>query len=149
MRRRINANHMKPYQVPISVKGIVFDGDQVWLRKNERDEWELPGGKMDEGKQPAETVVRELREELGFQVKVVKAVHAWLYTIRKSADESRGVRVLSYLCRLTSRDGQFEINGEAGKAEFKKFSLAEIAALNIPDFYKEAIKLGWQENGNS
>lgn len=134
-----------PYQVPISVKGIVFDGKQVWLRKNERNEWELPGGKMDEGEQPSETVARELKEELGFHVKVVKAVHAWLYTIKKSSDESQGVLVLSYFCRLISKDGKFEIKGEAGKAEFKKFSLSAIATLNIPDFYKEAIRLGYDE----
>lgn len=143
---QINANRMTSYQVPISVKGVVFDEGQVWLRKNERNEWELPGGKMDEGEQPSETVSRELKEELGFQVEAVKAVHAWLYTIKKSADESRGVLVLSYLCRLISCDGQFEINGEAGKTEFKKFSLAEIAALNMPDFYKEAIRLGYDES---
>ncbi len=39
------------YSVPISVKGIIFENNSVWLRKNEREEWELPGGKLDEGEQ--------------------------------------------------------------------------------------------------
>lgn len=47
-----------PYLVPVSVKGIVFDDDGVWLRSNERGEWELPRGKIDPGEQPTETVVR-------------------------------------------------------------------------------------------
>lgn len=43
------------YNILISVKGIVFDDEKVWLRKNERQEWELPGGKLDKGEQPEET----------------------------------------------------------------------------------------------
>jgi 8-oxo-dGTP pyrophosphatase MutT (NUDIX family) len=136
---------MKSYQVPISAKGIVFEGNFVWLRKNERNEWELPGGKIDQGEQPTETVVRELREELGFEVEVVKAIHAWIYKIQKSQDESSEVLVLSYLCKLLSKTGTFEIEGEAGKSEFRKFSLDEIDKLNIPEFYKNAIHLGWDE----
>jgi len=35
----------KAYRFPVSVKGIVYHNDKVVLLKNERDEWELPGGK--------------------------------------------------------------------------------------------------------
>jgi len=136
---------METCQVPISIKGIVFDDNSIWLRKNERDEWELPGGKMDQGEQPTETVTRELREELGFEVEVIKAIHAWMYKIQKSQDESSGVLVLSYLCRLLSQTGTFETDGEAGKSEFRKFSLNEMEKLNTPEFYKDAIRLGWNE----
>ncbi len=88
------------YSVPISVKGIVLEDDKIWLRKNERNEWELPGGKLDEGEQPIETVVREMEEELGLEVIVSDLVHAHLYKIKKSNDESKGVLVISYLCGL-------------------------------------------------
>lgn len=130
----------KSYNVPISVKGIIFDDGKVWLRKNERQEWELPGGKLDEGEQPEETAVREMQEELGFEVEVITPVLAYLYTIKKSSDESRGVLVVSYLCKIIKKSGEFEIEGEAGKAEFKNFSTEEIDNLNMPQFYKEAIK---------
>lgn len=127
----------------ISIKGIVFEGDSVWLRKNERDEWELSDGKLDEVEQPTETVVRELREELGFEVEVVKIIHAWVYKIKKSENGYASVLVLSYLCKIVSKIGDFEVDGEAGKAKFGKFSLEEIELLSMPDFYKEAIHLGW------
>jgi 8-oxo-dGTP pyrophosphatase MutT (NUDIX family) len=134
-----------PYLVPVSVKGIVIENAKVWLRKNERNEWELPGGKIDPGEQPNETVVRELLEELGFSVKVIDVIDAHMYTIQKSIDESLGVLVLCYLCSLTNKTGKFEIMGEAGKSEFKAFPLEKVGSLNMPDFYKEAIKKASQQ----
>lgn len=131
----------KPYSLPISVKGIIIEDGKVWLRKNERNEWELPGGKLDEGEQPEQTVRREMKEELGFQVLVKDIVQAHVYIIQKSVDEKRGVLVVSYFCEIESKTGEFELEGEAGKAEFKAFPLEEVSKLPMPDFYKDAIKL--------
>lgn len=127
-------------KLPISVKGIVFENGKVWLRKNERNEWELPGGKLNKGEQPKQTVTRELEEELGFKTKVLDIVQASVYTISASTDESKGVLVVSYLCKILEKKGGFELDGEAGKAEFKKYSLKEVDNLNMPAFYKEAIR---------
>ena len=129
-----------PYLVPVSAKGIVFENNTVWLRKNERNEWELPGGKIDPGEQPTDTVLREMKEELGFDVEVKDVVDAYMYTINKSTDESYGVLVLAYLCEITGKSGLFETNGEAGKAEFAAFEITEITSLNMPEFYKAAIE---------
>ncbi len=127
------------YAVPISIKGIVFENDKVWLRKNERDEWELPGGKLDVGEQPSQTVLRELNEELGFETELMSIIQANMYIIENSDYESRGVLVISYLCKLIKKTGDFEHIGEAGNAKFKAFTVNEVAELNMPEFYKEAI----------
>lgn len=127
------------YLVPISIKGIVFENNRVWLRHNERNEWELPGGKLDEGEQPEETITRELREELGFETKVIKIIQSHLYTIKTSSDESRGVLVVTYLCELLDKTGNFETIGEAGASKFDQFSLGEVKELTMPEFYKVAI----------
>lgn len=135
---------LNAYSVPISVKGIVFQDEKVWLRRNERNEWELPGGKLDNEEQPEKAVVRELKEELGFEVEVADIIQANLYQIEKSRDESKGVLVISYLCRLINRTGGFEIESEAGKAKFEKFSVEEVESLNMPLFYKEAIRKAFE-----
>jgi 8-oxo-dGTP pyrophosphatase MutT (NUDIX family) len=132
-------NMYKSYEIPISVKCIVFEDGKVWLRKNERNEWELPGGKLDKGEQPEQTAIREAQEELGVTVKVGQPVGATVYTIRVSADEKRGVFVIAYICEFVERLGDVEHEGEAGKAEFKSFSLGEVANLNMPNFYKDWI----------
>lgn len=128
------------YAVPISCKGIVFENNKVWLRWNERQEWELPGGKMDPGEQPEQTVAREMKEELGVEVTVTIPVCNYLYTITKNVDEARGVLVVCYACEFVARTGEVEHKGEAGPARFKTFALDEITALPMPEFYKAAIK---------
>ena len=128
-----------PYLIPVSVKGIVIENGKVWLRKNERNEWELPGGKIDEGEQPEKTIIRELDEELGFKTEVKEIIQAYLYTIKVSLDESRGVLVVTYLCNLLGKTGKFELVGEAGVAKFQQYSYSEIESLNMPKFYKDAI----------
>lgn len=127
------------YIVPISIKGIVFEDHKVWLRKNERGEWELPGGKLDIGEQPEEAVVRELREELGFDVNVLNIVQSHLFTINHPLTQERNVLVVSYLCHLINKVGEFEVEGEAGKAEFDSFLISKTSELNMPQFYKEGI----------
>jgi mutator protein MutT len=53
------------------VTAVLRDGDRVLLchRSAERrwypDVWDLPGGHVEEGEDPKESLVRELREELG------------------------------------------------------------------------------------
>jgi 8-oxo-dGTP pyrophosphatase MutT (NUDIX family) len=128
---------LNTYSIPISVKGIVTHNDEVWLRKNPRGEWELPGGKLDKGEQPEETVVREIEEELGFKVKVQRLIDAHVTIIEDSLDEQDGVLVLTYLCEWKEKVSNFEIYSEGGKAEFKKYTLDEIKDLPIAQFYKE------------
>lgn len=122
------------------MKGIVFEGDKVWLRKNEYGEWEIPGGKLDKGEQPTETVVREVKEELGFEVDVERIIAAGVLVIPDSIDEQDGVLVLMYHCKLLAKTGEFEYVGEAGRSEFASFSIDELDGLEMPEVYKEAIR---------
>ena len=44
-----SASDNAAYRLPVSVKAVILRGDTIVLLKNERDEWELPGGKLDLG----------------------------------------------------------------------------------------------------
>lgn len=47
---------------PVSVKGVVVSLGRVLLLRNDRDEWELPGGRIEPGETPEQFVVREIAE---------------------------------------------------------------------------------------
>ncbi len=64
------------YATPkIDVRGAVFHDNRVLLVREQSDGlWTLPGGWADVGESPAEAVVREIREESGFETQVCKLV---------------------------------------------------------------------------
>jgi 8-oxo-dGTP pyrophosphatase MutT (NUDIX family) len=128
------------YTVPISCKGIVVEDGKVWLRLNERESWELPGGKLEAGQQPEAVVAREMLEELGLEVIVGAPVANYLHTVPTSRDEKDGVFIVIYYCAFVKRTGQLEDEGEAGSAEFKAFAKDQIDDLPMPVFYKKAIR---------
>src|ERR1700759_285923 len=70
------------YQLPISLKAVIIWNGQVPLLKNERDEWELPGGKLEVGEVPRAALTREIKEELNWDAVGGEPFHAWVYEIR-------------------------------------------------------------------
>jgi 8-oxo-dGTP pyrophosphatase MutT (NUDIX family) len=125
--------------VTISIKGIVFEDGKIWLRKNERGDWELPGGRLDEGEQPEETVAREILEELGRKIDNLKLVDVCIW--QKDFGSTTHVEIVTYCCEAGDIVGSFEHVGEAGKSEFKQFSVEEALRLNnLPNVYKRAIQ---------
>jgi ADP-ribose pyrophosphatase YjhB (NUDIX family) len=77
---------------PVSAKGVLVRDGRVLLLKNEREEWELPGGKLELGEDPAVCVAREITEETGLPVTTGPILDAWQYHIR----EGRDVVIVTY-----------------------------------------------------
>jgi ADP-ribose pyrophosphatase YjhB (NUDIX family) len=62
------------YATPkVDVRGVAFqDGKLLLVRERQEGRWSLPGGWADVGESAAEAVVRELRDESGFETRAVK-----------------------------------------------------------------------------
>src|SRR5437588_10203363 len=55
------------------VAGVVYDGDKVLIHRSEIDDfWSMPGGRCEFLESAADALVREMREELGVEVNVVR-----------------------------------------------------------------------------
>lgn len=62
------------YATPkVDVRGVIFRDEKLLLVRERSDGlWTLPGGWADVGESPADNVVREVREETGFETRVIK-----------------------------------------------------------------------------
>lgn len=67
--------------MPISVKGVLVQRGRVLVLRNERGEWELPGGRLDDGETPEEALTREIREEAGLTASVGSLVDVWVFEV--------------------------------------------------------------------
>ena len=63
------------YATPkVDVRGVVFDdrGSLLLVKERSDGKWTLPGGWADVNQSPAENVVREVREEAGYEARATK-----------------------------------------------------------------------------
>src|SRR6266702_492226 len=134
-RRRPERTHPvghQPQLFPVSVKGVVIRDGRVLLLRNERDEWELPGGKLELGEDPESCVAREITEEVGWAITTGPILDAWQYHIRDGVD----VLIVTYGCH-TSSEATPVVSNE--HKEVGLFTASEAAALPMPDGYKRSV----------
>lgn len=62
------------YQTPkVDVRGVIFQDGKLLLVKEKADgSWALPGGWADVGLSPSEVVVKEVKEEAGYEVRAAR-----------------------------------------------------------------------------
>jgi len=121
------------FRFPVSVKGVVIRGGKVILVRNERDEWELPGGKLELSETPERCLAREIAEELRLEIEPESILNSWLYTIAPDVH----VLILTYGC-LDSSQAEAVLSDE--HKELRWFPLAEVDALKMPEGYKASIR---------
>ncbi len=121
------------YRFPVSVKGVVIRDGAVVLVRNERHEWELPGGKLELAEAPDQCVTREIDEELQLTVEPVRIVDAWVYPIAPGTH----VLVLTYGCRETTRR---EASVSHEHTALRWVPLPAIDDLKMPSGYKRSIQ---------
>jgi 8-oxo-dGTP pyrophosphatase MutT (NUDIX family) len=129
---------------PLSVKGVLIHGGRVLLLLNERDEWDLPGGRPDAGEELPAALQREVLEEAGLEVEIGGALDEHLFEVLPG----RFVRIVPFVCRLLGA-GEVVLSGE--HLEMRWVPLAEldetIAGYRLPIGYLGAIRQAIDQSG--
>lgn len=118
---------------PVSIKGVLIRNSRVLLVRNDRAEWELPGGRIELGEAPEECVTREIAEETGLPVTVEEIIDSWMYHIEVAR---KHVFIVTYGCTSTS-DAAPLLSHEHNR--IGEFTEKEIPELVMPAGYKRSI----------
>lgn len=117
---------------PVSIKGVLLTPDeQVVLLLNEREEWELPGGRIEAGETSEACLIREIDEELSLQVVVEGLLDTYLFEVIPQ----RHVFIATYRCRLS---GPFAPVLSHEHQRLASFPLSALP-INLPEGYRNSI----------
>jgi ADP-ribose pyrophosphatase YjhB (NUDIX family) len=116
------------YATPkIDVRGAAFDSDGKILMVREvmdAGRWTLPGGWADVNFSPAENVVKEIREESGFEARVKKLAAVWDRTKQGHPPAPFSCAKFFFVC---------EITGGAAAASIETSEVGFFAEDSLPD----------------
>lgn len=118
------------YATPkVDVRGVVFrDGRLLLVRGVDDGRWTVPGGFADVGEAPSEAVAKEVREESGYAVRVVRVLGVLNADRRERGPWFHGYKVF-FLCELLAGDpdppGGLETDGVGFFAEAELPDLSE------------------------
>jgi len=122
------------YQGPVSVKGVVLQGREVVLLRNERDAWELPGGPLERRETPALCLARTIAADTGVLVRPGPILDAWLLT---ESEPDAELMVVTYGCYPAPFDAP-RLSAEHSALEL--FRVEELDLIALPEGYQRSIR---------
>jgi ADP-ribose pyrophosphatase YjhB (NUDIX family) len=130
-----------PATPKVDVRAAVFDGTKILLIKEPEDgHWSLPGGWADVGETPAETAVREVREESGYRVRAVRLICAYDRDRQGHPPIPYHVYKLVFLCEILGEARSRAIDADGvgffGQHELPELSLSRVTPAQIKRFFE-------------
>src|ERR1700716_804945 len=113
-------NAPTPNSIVVAVTAFVQDeqGRLLMIHRTDNDRWAIPGGAQDVGETIATTVVREVKEETGIDVKVTGLIGIYTdpgHVIAYDDGEVRQQFSICFACRLVGGEIRPSHEGTAGR----------------------------------
>ncbi|OXM51765.1 7,8-dihydro-8-oxoguanine-triphosphatase [Amycolatopsis thailandensis] len=119
---------------------LIRDGKFLFIRRRPGSflggNWELPGGTVEPGERPAETVVREFAEETGLTVRATgeRGTHSW------DDVEGRPMRIHATVYTLTEEEPREVLLDPEEHDAFIWYTREEAAELGLAAHFREALE---------
>jgi len=128
------------------IRGVVFRDQCILMVREKSDgKWALPGGWADIGLSPSEVVVKEIREESGFETEAVRLLAVMDKKFHNHPPEAYHIYKLFILCQI--------VGGEAGEgletSDVSFFAEDELPELSLERNTVEQIHTMFQYLQNS
>ncbi len=136
-------NAPEPNSLVVAVSAVVTnDAGEVLLHKRSDNElWSVPGGAMELGESVSQAVIREVKEETGFDVKPERLVGIYSdpgHTVAYSDGEVRQQFSICFTCRIVG--GDFAESEESldvrffNPADASRLPMSESVRLRVDHF---------------
>ncbi|HET7477879.1 MAG TPA: NUDIX domain-containing protein [Rubrobacteraceae bacterium] len=115
------------------MRAAVFrDGKILLIKEPEDGLWSLPGGWADVGETPSETTAREVYEESGYRVRVVRLLAAYDRDRQGHTPLPYHVYKLCFLCEIVGHDSSVAVEAD-GIGFFAEDDLPPLSASRVTE----------------
>lgn len=143
------SNSPKVNSIVAAASAVLTDkeGKIVMHKRRDNNLWSLLGGAMEYGESINDTIIREIKEESGFEAEVVKLVGIYTdpnHIIEYSNGEVRQQFSVCFHCSIKS--GELTISNESkelgffNKEELSNVNMHEAQRVRINDYFKNIDK---------
>ncbi len=133
----------------ISAYGLIMQDARILLCRisgqlpNDAGFWTLPGGGIDFGEDPADAMVREVREETGLIVRPLETAGIDSFYAKEGEREFHGIRII-YRTELLGGVLRYEVDGTTDLCAW--WSLEEAKQLPLVDLVSVGLEIAFQHD---
>ncbi len=136
------------YIFNIRITGILIEDNQILLVKqklSERRNWSLPGGRLERGETMSQGMIREMKEETGLDVEIVRM----LYLCDVAASDNTILHITFLLKRV---GGEIELPTNEFDAnpihDVKFVPVSELTDYGFSEKFVRMVESGFPDAGN-
>ena len=136
------------YIFNIRITGILIEDNQILLvqqKLSDKRNWSLPGGRLERGETISQGLIREMKEETGLDVEIVRMLY--LCDVEAS---SNTILHITFLLRRLSGEIELPTNEfDANPIHDVKFvPIVELAQYGFSDKFIQVLESGFPDAGN-
>lgn len=123
--------------------GVVVRGSKALIVMRSKNDdvfpglWEIPSGKKEPFEKLSDTIIREIKEEVGLKIKIVRICNTFNFTVEKQ-DETRDATQINFVVEIVGSD---KVKLSSEHDDYAWVGVTDLDKYNISSETKEAIKL--------